>query len=131
MRVGYFFSETATNLRRNLLMTIAAISTVAISLLLLGGVQILGLVVSNVTSTIESKVEINAYLFNNATPNEISDLERDLSVMPEVAGVVLDVRQAQEPAPARLGLHGLCRKQRGRRISGRPRVRSQGGSLVL
>ena len=87
MRLGYFVGETVTNLRRNLLMTIAAISTVAISLLLLGGVQILGLVVNNVTSTIESKVEINAYLFNNATPNEISDLERDLSVMPEVAGV--------------------------------------------
>jgi cell division transport system permease protein len=68
-------------------MTIAAISTVAISLLLLGGVQILGLVVSNVTSTIESKVEINAYLFDNATQNEISQLETDLSQMPEVQGV--------------------------------------------
>ena len=87
MRVGYFVSETVMNLRRNLLMTIAAISTVAISLLLLGGVQILGLVVNNVTSTIESKVEISAYLHDNATPGEISQLEQDLSVMPEVAAV--------------------------------------------
>ena len=87
MRISYFVAETVTNLRRNLLMTIAAISTVAISLLLLGGVQILGLVVSNVTSTIESKVEINAYLFDNATQNEISQLETDLSQMPEVQGV--------------------------------------------
>ncbi|HWL66228.1 MAG TPA: permease-like cell division protein FtsX, partial [Actinomycetota bacterium] len=88
MRVGYFVSETVTNLRRNLLMTIAAISTVAISLLLLGGVQILGIVVRNVTSTIESKVEISTYLRDNATQGEIQELTAQLSQMPEVEDVI-------------------------------------------
>ena len=55
MKIGYFLSETVTNLKRNLLMTVAAISTVAISLLLLGGVQILGLVVNNVTGGLEAE----------------------------------------------------------------------------
>ncbi len=87
MRIGYFLSETVTNLRRNLLMTIAAISTVTISLLLLGGVQILGMVVDRVTATWEAKVEISAYLLDDATEGEIQTLTRDVSQMPEVENV--------------------------------------------
>ena len=68
MKIGYFLSETITNLRRNLLMTVAAISTVAISLLLLGGVQILGMVVNNVTLSWEAKVEVSAYFRDDAQP---------------------------------------------------------------
>jgi cell division transport system permease protein len=88
MRVTYFLGETVTNLRRNFLMTIAAISTVAISLLLLGGVQILGMVVNNVTGTWEAKVEISAYLHDNATEGEIDQLTSDVSEMPEVEEVI-------------------------------------------
>ena len=57
-----------TNLRRNLLMTVAAISTVAISLLLLGGVQILGMVVNNVTLNWEAKVEVSVFLRDDIRP---------------------------------------------------------------
>ena len=70
MRVGYFISETVTNLRRNLLMSIAAVSTVAISLLLLGGVQILGMVVGNMTQSWEAKVEVSVFLLDNITDGE-------------------------------------------------------------
>jgi cell division transport system permease protein len=94
VRLGYFLSETATNLRRNLLMTIAAISTVAISLLLLGGVQILGMIVSNVTLSWEARVEISAYLRSNATEGEIHALQEQLSQYPEVEDVTY-VSQAQ------------------------------------
>ena len=84
MRATYFFSETYTNLKRNILMTVAAISTVAISLLLLGGVQILGLIVSNVTLSWEAKVEVSAYLLDSATQNEINNLEENILNYPEV-----------------------------------------------
>lgn len=87
MRFGYFVSETVQNLRRNFLMTVAAISTVAISLLLLGGTQILGLIVNNVTLNWEAKVEISAYLRDDATQNERSALEEEIAVMPEVQAV--------------------------------------------
>lgn len=87
MRVGYFVSETVQNLRRNFLMTVAAISTVAISLLLLGGTQILGLIVNNVTLNWEAKVEISAYLRDDATQGEISSLTEEISQMPEVQDV--------------------------------------------
>ena len=87
MRIRYFFSETVTNLRRNLLMTVAAISTVAISLLLLGGVQILGMVVTNLTRSWEARVEISAYLLDDATDGEITALQREVAQMPEVENV--------------------------------------------
>ena len=87
MRFGYFLAETATNLKRNLLMTIAAISTVAISLLLLGGVQILSMIVNNVTLSWEARVEISAYLRDDASPGEIEALESQLSGYEEIQRV--------------------------------------------
>jgi cell division transport system permease protein len=87
MRLGYFFRETVINLRRNLLMTIAAVSTVAISLLLLGGVQILGMVVNNVTLNWEAKVEISTYLRDDATQGEVRELQQDVTDNPYVEDV--------------------------------------------
>jgi cell division transport system permease protein len=84
MRLNYFLSETAVNLKRNLLMTVAAISTVAISLLLLGGAQILQLVVANVTSTWEGKVEVSVFLRNDVTAGELDGLRSDLAGMREI-----------------------------------------------
>ena len=66
MRFRYFLAETLTNLRRNVLMTVAAISTVVIALLLLGGVQLLGMIVNNMTQSWEAKVEVSVFLEDNA-----------------------------------------------------------------
>ena len=93
MKIGYFLSETVTNLKRNLLMTIAAISTVAISLLLLGGVQILGMVVNNMTGTLEAKVEVSIFLRDDATQGEIQSLEREIAQMNEVDNVTFVSKQ--------------------------------------
>lgn len=84
MRIKYFFAETVTNLRRNFLMSVAAISTVAISLLLLAGVQVLQLIVHNVTLSWEAKVEISAYLRDDATEGEIQSLQQQVTGYPEV-----------------------------------------------
>jgi cell division transport system permease protein len=84
VRLGYYFSETAMNLRRNLLMTVAAISTVAISLLLLGGVQILGIVVNNVTGTWEAKVEVSAFLIDEVSAEERDTLIEEVEALPQV-----------------------------------------------
>ncbi|MEA2459993.1 MAG: cell division transport system permease protein [Actinomycetota bacterium] len=94
MRLGYFMSETITNLRRNFLMTIAAISTVAISLLLLGGVQILGLIVGNVTLSWEAKVEVSVFLRDDILPAEQNSLEAQITGYDEVEDVTY-VSQAQ------------------------------------
>jgi cell division transport system permease protein len=87
MRIGYFLSEAVTNLRRNLLMTIAAISTVAISLLLLGGVQILGMTINKMTADWEREVEVQVFLRNNASAGEESAIREDLAQMREVCNI--------------------------------------------
>jgi cell division transport system permease protein len=87
MRIRYFLSETFTNLRRNLLMSIAAVSTVAISLLLLGGVQILGMVVGNMTRSWEAKVEVSVFLRDDITENEQQALVNQLTGLDEVQDV--------------------------------------------
>ena len=87
MKISYFFSETATNLRRNLLMTVAAISTVTISLLLLGGVAILHMAVRNMTYSWEAKVEVSAYLSDDITEGERDLLETQIVDMPQVEEV--------------------------------------------
>jgi cell division transport system permease protein len=84
MRLGYFLSQTATGLRRNLLMTIAAISTVAISLLLLGGVLILGHTIKNMTQDWEREVEVQVFLRKNASTGEEAAVRDDLAQMREV-----------------------------------------------
>ncbi|MGH2786517.1 MAG: permease-like cell division protein FtsX [Actinomycetota bacterium] len=87
MRIGYFLSEAVTNFRRNLLMTIAAISTVAISLLLLGGVLILGHTINNMTDDWEREVEVQVFLRKNVSTGEESAVRDDLSQMREVKGI--------------------------------------------
>jgi cell division transport system permease protein len=87
VRINYFFSETVTNVRRNLLMTVAAVSTVAISLLLLGGVQILSIIVNNVTLSWEARVEISAYLRDDASEGEVQNLSSQLAGLDEVENV--------------------------------------------
>ena len=87
MKLSYFFSETATNLRRNLLMTIAAISTVTISLLLLGGVAILHMAVRNMTYSWEAKVEVSAYLTDDITEEERDALQEEIVNLAQVEEV--------------------------------------------
>lgn len=83
-RFRYFVSETFTNLRRNLLMTLAAITTVAVSLFLLGGVMVLSEIVNQVTGEWEGKVELNVFLREDITPEQTKELQSSLTGMPEV-----------------------------------------------
>jgi cell division transport system permease protein len=86
-RVDYFLGETFSSLRRNLLMTLAAIMTVAVSLFLLGGVMVLSEIVGRAVHRIENQVEVNIFLRNDITPDQRTDLEGLVSGMPEVKGV--------------------------------------------
>lgn len=78
LKVGYFVREATTNLRRNKLMTVAAILTAGVSLLLLGGVLTLGDFVSSITREIESRVEVSVFLSDNITDAQQRDVEGTL-----------------------------------------------------
>ncbi|HEX2052983.1 MAG TPA: permease-like cell division protein FtsX [Actinomycetota bacterium] len=84
LRVNYFVDETVSNLRRNVLLTLAAVSTVSISLLLLGVVMVGGEVLTKMVSSWEGKVELNVFLRDEATPEEVKALGSQIDGMPEV-----------------------------------------------
>src|SRR6266581_454725 len=90
LRLKYFAGEAVINLKRNLFMTIAAISTVAVSLFLLGGVIVIGHIVNNIVGTWEGKVEINVFLRDDISDAQQHTLQDAIKAMPEVQEVIYD-----------------------------------------
>lgn len=86
-KVGYFLRESATNLRRNKLMTAAAVLTAAIALVLLGGVMLIGDLVQGFTGELEERVEVQVFLTEEITEDQqdgIRDTLTDLEVVGDV-----------------------------------------------
>jgi len=87
LSVDYVVRETASNLRRNLLMTSAAVLTVAVSLALVGGALLLKQGVSNATIQWRGGVELSIYMQPDASPTQNSAIEHELGTLPEVKKV--------------------------------------------
>jgi len=87
LKVGYFVREASTNLRRNKLITMAAILTAAVSLLLLGGVLTLGSFVASITHQIENQVEVSVFLNDNITHQQQEDVRSTLTELDVVKKV--------------------------------------------
>jgi cell division transport system permease protein len=83
-RLAYFFRETATALRRNALVTFAAISTVFISLFLVGGALLVGEQVRLMTGEWAQKVEVSVFLREDVSDEERDALEQKIQDIPEV-----------------------------------------------
>jgi cell division transport system permease protein len=82
--MAYFFRETLISLRRNLLMTLAGIMTVAISLFLFGGIMLLSRLVDHGTSRWSKGVELEVFMNVKATPGQIADVRKQLADSPDV-----------------------------------------------
>lgn len=87
VRLEYFLGETFASLRRNLLMTLAAISTVAVSLFLLGGVLVFSEIMRKTVRSWEEEIDIEVFLRNDITPEQSAELQRTITAMPEVLAV--------------------------------------------
>ena len=85
--VDYVVRETVTNLRRNLLMTTAAVLTVAVSLFLVGGSLLLQQAVNKATVQWRGGVELNIFLNPDVAETQRDGLQAELSAMPEVRKV--------------------------------------------
>ena len=83
-RFAYFFRETLISLRRNLLMTLAGIMTVAISLFLFGGIMLLSRLVDHGTTKWRHGVELEIFMNVNATQTQIGDMRQALNGEPHV-----------------------------------------------
>ncbi len=93
-RLGYFFRETTGGLRRNGLIAFAAISTVFVSLFLLGAALLVGREVDLIAESTGSKVEVSVFLKDSISQSQIDRLERLISDMPEVASVEFESKEA-------------------------------------
>jgi len=72
---------------RNALMSLAATLTMVLMLLLLAGFFVLQNVLLASLSFVEQKVEVVAYIQNNATSDQVDTLVASVAAMPEVASV--------------------------------------------
>ncbi|MDY3973390.1 permease-like cell division protein FtsX [uncultured Veillonella sp.] len=80
----YFVKEALKSMSRNGLMTLASISTVALSLFILG-VFTCGVVnLNNLASNLESQVEISVYLKDGLNQTQINTVHNKLKDMPNV-----------------------------------------------
>lgn len=72
--VEYFVKEAISSLRHNGLMSVASVSTVALSLLILGLFLVMVLNLNNMASALESQVQISIYLQDNLSETEMRDI---------------------------------------------------------
>jgi cell division transport system permease protein len=81
-RLAYFSRETLISLRRNLMMTIAGVMTVAISLFLFGGILLLSKVVDHGTEHWKHGVALDIFMKVNATDQQVQDVRTALDADP-------------------------------------------------
>src|SRR5437763_14785915 len=84
LSVDYVVRETATNLRRNALMTLASILSGVLSLLLAGCALLLKQGVARATVQWRGGVELSIFMQTDASPSQSEAIERELKKMPEV-----------------------------------------------
>jgi cell division transport system permease protein len=90
-RFVYFTRETWISLRRNLLMTLAGIMTVAVSLTLFGGIGLVQRLVDHGTSRWKDGVELEIFMLVDANEQQITAVRQELDELVE-DGEVRDYR---------------------------------------
>lgn len=100
----YFTREAFVSIRRNGLMSIAAISTVAISLLVLGLFLVLVFNINNMASMLESQVQITVYVKDEVSADKLTELKGQLTKITGVTKVGFTSKeQAMKDFRKRLG----------------------------
>lgn len=84
---GYFAKESVTSFKRNWVMSLGAIITIYLSLLLVGVSVGSGFVLGQVVQSVEEKVSIRVFLKDGAAPEDVDALQQELISNPEVATV--------------------------------------------
>lgn len=78
INVGYFVRESVQNFRRNWVMSLGAVITIYLSLLLVGVFIATGFVVDSVVKTVEDKVTIQIFLKDGAASEDVNALQAGL-----------------------------------------------------
>lgn len=101
---SYFVKEAFKSMRRNGLMTLASISTVALSLFMLG-VFLCGVVnLNNMAASLETQVQLSVYLKDDLTTNQIMETGKAVKSQPHIKELKFVTKdQALQDFKSRLG----------------------------
>jgi len=84
IKLDYVARETATNLTRNVTLTLASILTVVVSLTLFGSAYMLNQGVNNANDRFKGGIEFIVYLQPGSTQEQKDSVQRDLEANPDV-----------------------------------------------
>ena len=84
----YFVAEAVKSMRLNGLMSIASVSTVALSLLILGTFLMMVLNLNHLASALESQVEISVYLQDGLADRPMREVGTRITQIPGVTEVM-------------------------------------------
>src|SRR5678815_3037990 len=84
IKVDYVARETATNLTRNITLTLASILTVVVSLTLFGSAVMLNQGVNNANDRFKGGIEFIVFLQPDVTQDQRDSIKRDLEANPDV-----------------------------------------------
>ncbi|MDH4145861.1 MAG: ABC transporter permease [Acidimicrobiia bacterium] len=84
LKVNYVARETTSNLWRNISLTIASLLTVAVSLSLFGGAQLIYHGIGNATARWQGGIEFIVFMQPNATDEQLDALRTKLADSPDV-----------------------------------------------
>jgi cell division transport system permease protein len=87
INVGYFVRESLVSFKRNWVMSLGAIITIYLSLLLVGVSVGSGMLLSQVVQSVEEKVSVRIFLKDGAAPEDVDALQQALVASPEVSNV--------------------------------------------
>lgn len=97
MKAEYYVRETASNLGRNVTITLASIMTVAVSLALVGASLMLRSGVENATRRWQGGIEFVIFMQPNPTQDQVDAVRSDLEQSPEVSKIeYVDKKEAYE-----------------------------------
>jgi cell division transport system permease protein len=97
-RISYFSRETLVSLRRNVLMTVAGIATVAVSLALFGGILMLSKWVDHGTERIKGGVTLEIFMAVKATDQQVQGVRDQLDAAKGPKGNVKSYRYLSHEA---------------------------------
>lgn len=82
--LGFFFREAFKNMRLNLLMSVTAVTTTAVCVLILGAGFMVSAHVEGIIRQVGQGVEITAFFPEDASPQQIDEARRTVEGYPEV-----------------------------------------------
>jgi cell division transport system permease protein len=104
VRTGFFFSEAFGSLRRNWVITLAAVLTVFISMAILGLVLVINQNLNSGATSLKNRVEIEVFISDNAPQAQVNALEAKIKGLPQLKSYqYISKEQALQEFRKRLG----------------------------